>query len=175
MEIIEELNKKNKKELIDLIHTLIEDGSLDISCIENSITLSDYTPQEKIIVEKIQNKEEITNTELEYIKERLDKRKNAKVVSVLSGGKQFDCFLVNAKLEQYFELCWKIYPKKVGKTEGAKAFRKLMNEQKVGILQQYFEFILKRIGMYIEKCQENNTEEQFIMMFSTFCNSKRYL
>lgn len=174
--IIEELNKLTKTEIIDIIVDVLENEKVDKSVFEKRITAEDYTPEEQIIVDKLQKQQSITQDELNYIKERLEKRANTKIKTVLSsGGKKFDAFLVNVKLIQYFKACWHRYPRKVGKTESEKAFKKLVSEQKLGLLNQYCEFIIKRIDAYVEMCKENNTEEQYILHFSTFCNSKKYL
>ena len=90
-------------------------------------------------------------------------------------GKKFDTFIVNTKIQQYFDICWRLYPKKVGKLDGEKAFRKLIGKNKLGFLDQYCEFFLKRVNAYAEMCNENNTDPQYILHFSTFCNSKKYL
>lgn len=175
-DIIEKLNNMSKSEIIDIIVDVLENEKVDKSVFEKRITAEDYTPEEQIIVDKLQKQQSITQDELNYIKERLCKRANTRIRTVLSGnGKKFDAFLVNAKLNQYFNLCWSHYPRKVGKIESEKAFKKIVSEKKLGLLNQYCEFIVKRIDAYVEMCRENNTEEQYILHFSTFCNSKKYL
>lgn len=174
--IIEELNKMTKTEIIDIIADILDNEKIDKSMFEKRLTAEDYTPEEQLIVDKLQTQQCITQNELNYIKERLNKRANTKIKTILlSGGKKFDAFIVKAKLDQYFSICWSHYPRKIGKAEGEKAFNKLVSEQKLSLLSQYCEFVLKRIDKYVEYCQNNDTEEQFIMHFSTFCNSKRYL
>ena len=176
-ELIEKLEKKSKTEIISIIENFLMSGEVPTKMFEKYITAEDYTPQEQAIVDKLQEKKALTQSDLEYIKERLMKRANTKIKTILSGasGKKFDSFIVKAKIDTYFAISWQHYPRKVGKAEGEKAFTKLVSEQKLGLLNQYCEFIIKKIDKYMEQCQDNDTEEQFIMHFSTFCNSKRYL
>ena len=174
--IIEELNKLTKTEIIDIIVDVLENEKVDKSVFEKRITAEYYTPEEQIIVDKLQKQQSITQDELNYIKERLEKRANTRIRTILFGvGKKFDTFLVRIKLSQYFTAIWRIYPRKVGKAQAEKAFEKLVSEQKLGLLNQYCEYIMKKVGAYIEMCQDNNTEEQYILHFSTFCNSRKYL
>lgn len=176
MDIIEELNKKTKAEIIDILVDIMENEKIDKSVFEKRLTTDEYTPEEQTIIDKLNTHKAITQEELTYIKTRLEKRANTRIRTILSGvGKKFDTFLVRIKLSQYFTAIWRIYPRKVGKAQAEKAFEKLVSEQKLGLLNQYCEYIIKRVSAYIEMCQDNNTEEQYILHFATFCNSKKYL
>lgn len=175
-EIIEKLNKKTKSEIIDIVCDMIDAGEIYEDAIKNRITVIDYNPEEQVIIDKLVAKEALTADELEYTQHSLSYRGNAKIRSVLNGsGKRFDAFLVNAKIKQYFNAIWKIYPRKVGKEMGLKAFTKLVGEKKLSQLKEYCEYIAKRVTQYIDYCEQNNVEEQYILHFSTFCNSKKYL
>ena len=107
--------------------------------------------------------------------ERLTCKKNTKISSVLKGSNKFDYLLIKYKLEKYFEKIWKIYPRKVGKDLGKKSFIKLISQKKVSELDVSCKYFINKLNLYIQYCQDNNTEEQYILHLSTFCNSKKYL
>lgn len=176
---MEELNslleKKTKTELIDLICSFVSNGELSMQSLQDSVMENGLTEQEIEIINKVKRQETLTTTELEYINKRLDKRKHSKVNSLIKGSNKFDSFLVSTKLDGFFNLAWKKYPKKVGKELGKKSFVKLIADKRLEELTPYCSYVIKRIEKYTQYCIDHDTEEQYILHFSTFCNSKKYL
>lgn len=173
--IIEELSKKTKKEIIDILCALIDNAQLSEKALGNYLTARDYSSQEKTIIDKLENGKELTADEISYATLALQKQANIKIKTIITSKNKFDEYLVKKKIAQYFEMIWKQYPRKVGKVVGLNAFAKLLQEQKLSNLKAYCSYILQRVIIYAEYCQTNGIEEPYIMHFSTFCNSKKYL
>lgn len=174
--IEEELDKRTKKELIDIIYSIIEDYSLSEDILDNYITAKDLTSTESIIMDKIKNTKDIlTDEEKKYIKDLLSKKQNIKISSAIKNTNKFLAFLIETKINKYFDLCWKIYPRAVGKQLGKKSFYKLLEDRKVSQLDDVCKYIYNKVQIYQKMCKDNGTEEQYILHFSTFCNSKKYL
>lgn len=173
-EVITALNNKTKKDIIDLLKDMFENGSLDVTVFSNMLTFSDYTPQEQKIIDNFKNNK-LTQENVEFLNQRLQKRENTKIATIVSSGNKFDAFFVKAKIEYYFDYIWKLYPRHIGKDLAKKSFYNLIKIKKYKELREYAMFVAKRIEMYKRQIEEYNTEPQFIMHFSTFCNSKKYL
>jgi hypothetical protein len=169
------LNKMTKQELINLILEFCEDGKLNASMVEEYLSPKQITPDQRAVLLKLQNKEPLTDTDLSFVASSLQKKENTKIASILKGRDLFVEELVQYKINSFFNGIWKIYPRKVGKEMGLKAFTKLVSEYKYKDLKRYCEFVYNRVKRYIEHCEESGTEEQYILHFSTFCNSKKYL
>ena len=174
-EIISILDKKTKKELINLIIELIEEKKLDANCITERYTKCTMDEFELGIKDKVLRNIVLEDEEKKYITEHLQKRANVKVLSTLKCSNEFDAFLVDYKIFKHFNNVWKIYPKKVGKDLGKKAFYKLLQEKKLKEIDTLCKYITQKVMAYAEYCEDKGVEEQFIMHFSTFCNSKKYL
>ena len=173
-ELITELKNKTKDELADIITALIEQYNIDIESLKKYITANDLDPFEENIILKFKNKETLTEEEMHYVQDCVSKKSNIKIHSLLKGNK-FIAFLVEYKLKIYFNKTWQLYPRKVGKELGFKAYCKLLGEKKLKDLDSLANYITQRIIKYSQSCSDNNTEEQYILHFSTFCNSKKYL
>lgn len=74
------------------------------------------------------------------------------------------------KLEEEFELLWKIYPRKLGKK---KAFDSFKNARKLKKIP--YETIENGLYRYIEYLKTQGMEEQFIMHGSTWFNQNKWL
>lgn len=175
MNIVEELNKKSKIEIINLIEDMIENGDLQHSAVEKHLQTKELSTYEQEIVDRLISKQPLSEKDKEYISECLSKRQKTRVSTIFSGKNNFDAFIVEFKLKNYFEKAYSIYPRKVGKELGYKAFIKLLSNVKHCDLEKYIQYIISKIQWYSNQCIENETEEQFILHFSTFCNSKKYL
>lgn len=173
-EVITALNSKTKKDIIDLLKDMFETERLDITAFHGIITIDEYSPQEQQIIDNFKNNK-LTQEDLEFLNQRLKKRENTKIATIVSCGNKFDAFFVKAKIEYYFDYIWKLYPRHVGKDLAKKSFYNLIKIKKYKELREYAMFVAKRIEMYKRQIEEYNTEPQFIMHFSTFCNSKKYL
>lgn len=169
------LDKMTKQQIIDLVCELCECGKIESAIIERELTPKQITNEQKAILVKLRNKEQLTDTDLSFIADTLQKKENTKITSILKGKDLFAEELVQYKINSFFNSIWKIYPRKVGKEMGLKAFTKLVSEYKYKDLKKYCEFVFKKVTQYAEQCEENGTEEQYILHFSTFCNSKKYL
>ena len=127
------------------------------------------------ILDKLKNSISLNDTDQQYIKTTLEKRNNTKVNSLLHSKDKFVKALIEIKVQGYFTLSWKAYPKKVGKSVGYKAFVNLVKDFKLKDLDTNCKYILQKIHAYKQTCENEQKEEQYIMHFSTFCNSKKYL
>lgn len=175
-EIQDVLQTKTKKDLINIIMECIEcNKPLKEFLIDNYMSDVEMSGFEQTIIDKLTSSISLQKEETDFCLDRLRTRANVKIGSVLKGTKKFDSSLINYKLEKYFSAIWKVYPRKIGKDLGKKAFYKLISEKKVSQLDIACKFVMERIGKYIEYCEKNNTEEQYILHLSTFCNSKKYL
>lgn len=176
VEIQKMLQTKTKKELINIMVECMEcNKPLKEFLIDNYLEEKQMSGFEQTIVDKLTNSISLQKEETDYCLERLKARENVKVGSVLKSTKKFDSALVNYKLEKYFSMIWSIYPRRVGKDLGKKAFYKLISEKKLSQLDVACKFVIERVKEYIKYCENNNTEEQYILHLSTFCNSKKYL
>lgn len=164
-----------KQQIIDLVCELCECGKIESAIIERELTPKQITNEQKAILVKLRNKEQLTDTDLSFIADTLQKKENIKIASVLKSKDLFAEELVKYKINSLFSHIWKIYPRKVGKELGLKAFTKLVSEYKYKDLAKYCEFVYKRVVQYKQSCEDNGTEMQYILHFSTFCNSKKYL
>lgn len=175
-QILTALKNLTKTELIDIIDELLadEDFSFEGLC-KKLTTESKMSADEEVVKDKILNQQELTTTDNELIKETLEKIKNRKIGNIIKAKSSFDGFLVNRKLQYVFEKCWDIYPRKVGKQQGAKAFLKLFNDVKYANFKATAEYIVRKIIEYKNDCERENKESQYILHFATFCNSKKYL
>lgn len=169
------LNKLTKNELIDLINELITNNELTSDIIKNYLCIKDMSNEELNILEKIKNSISLNDIEKEYIQNVLDKRNNTKLNSLLHGKDKFIKAIIEIKIKNYFSICWENYPKKVGKLVGYKSFVKLVRDFKLKDLNSKCMYILQKIKQYKQNCENEQKEEQFIMHFTTFCNSKKYL
>ena len=172
-EIRELLLKKTKEELTDFILNLNQDGVLSVNYITDFVIRKDITGNEYELLQKIKTGQSITATEQEILSEVTNKK--IKVSSALTSTNTFMREIISFKIDYYFNECWKIYPKKVGKDISKKAFRKLVSDCKVNELNEYCKYVYKRISSYATYVKEKNTDSQYILHFSTFCNSKKYL
>lgn len=171
---ISELELKTKQELLELITELCNQNLEANAFIANYFAEKNYNDEELEIITKLNNKIELTQAELDYIMQRTSKRNNTSVKSLFNSKDKFIVFLVQHKIKLYFDFAWSHYPKKVGKQLSEKAFNKLLLNCKLRDLDETCKYIIKKIEEYAKKCITNNVEEQFIMHFSTFCNSKKY-
>lgn len=169
------LNKMTKQEIIDLVCNLCEDDKIDKSVIEFELHPKKITDEQLSILGKLDRKEQLVGTDLLLVTETLQQKQNVKVASLLKSSDAFIKELVNYKVNSLFSHIWKIYPRKVGKDLGLKAFTKLVGERKYKDLDAYCSYIGKRILQYKQNCEDCETEPQYILHFSTFCNSKKYL
>lgn len=169
------LNNLTKAQLIDFINELINNNDLSVDTVKNYLCSKDLTAQEIDILEKLKNFILLNEQDKQYIQSILDKRRNTKVNSLLHGQDKFIKSLVETKIQKFFSLSWNVYPKKVGKSVGYKAFVKLVKDFKLKDLDTNCLYIIKKIKQYKQICEEEQKEEQYIMHFSTFCNSKKYL
>lgn len=176
-EILEILEKYSKKDLLNLIEAMIDNQDLSFDGLLKYIDVPEnqMSDNEKIICNKIKLKEELTESESEYVNKVIYLANKRKIGNVLKNKNSFVSFVLLKKIEQIFDQAWLIYPRKVGKSEGAKAFIKLFNDVKVQDFLTTAKHIITKIKNYATNCADNGTEQQFIMHFSTFCNSKRYL
>lgn len=172
---IEELQKAldsmPKKDIIALILSLVEEKEIDIAVFNKLAGNRKMTEYEENLLKATT----YTRDDLCYIKDRIETVENRKVGLVLKGKDKFIAAIVEIKLDKHFEYCWEIYPRKVGKQLGKKAFVKLFDNVKVSEIDHWANYVLEKVQTYSEQCEENCTEEQYIMHFSTFCNSKKYL
>lgn len=169
------LNKLTKIELIDFINELISNNELTTETIKNYLCVKEMSSEEVEILDKLKNSISLNETEKQLIRVALDKRNNTKLNSILHGKDKFIKSLVEIKIQKYFSLCWENYPKKVGKSVGYKAFVKLVRDFKLKDFDSGCMYILQKIKSYKQTCENEQKEEQFIMHFATFCNSKKYL
>lgn len=72
-------------------------------------------------------------------------------------------------LENRFEIIWKLYPKKQGKDNSFKAYKKALKD---GVTDEQ---IIKGIEDYKKQIEIQRTETQFIKQGSTFFNQRCYL
>lgn len=169
------LDKMTKQEIIDFIVNLCEDGLMSANVIIQELRPKEITADQKQILQKIANKEQLSADNLSFIADTFKKKENTKVASLLKNKDLFIKELVSYKVKSCFEKIWAIYPRKVGKETGYKAFIKLVSEQKLHDLVNYCEYVAKKVVGYKNQCEEFGTETQYILHFSTFCNSKKYL
>jgi len=171
------LNTYTKKDLVGIFEELITSGELTCERLTLYITNNNnkMTESEKLLCDKLTAHEELTDTEKATINVTFETNKNKKVGSIMKAKGTFISFLVGKKLEYVFEQCWKMYPRKVGKQLGAKAFVKLFTDIKCEQLNTTAQYIISKVKAYADECEEEQKEAQFIMHFSTFCNSKKYL
>lgn len=80
------------------------------------------------------------------------------------------------EIDKYnFEQIWKVYPRKKGKASSYTSFLKFVNDGKKIDNVKYkldAEQIAKAVIKYAKECEENKTEERYIMHGSTFFNGK---
>lgn len=174
-DFVVELNKKSKNEIVDILLEMIENKDLQEEILGKYIKTEELSTYQQTIVDKLKNEIPLTEEEIIYTKNCLSKRNNAKINTILAGNKKFDAYLVDYKLQKYFENAWKIYPLKVGKELGKKAFYKLLGVEKYSELTNKGNYITQRIKAYNDYCDENDKDKQYILHFSTFCNTKKYL
>lgn len=174
-DVLTALNKKTKTQLVDLFEEMINGGDISLNNLLKYLEISGFTDEERVICEKLDNNFVLNAKEKSYISTCLDKRGKAKISTILEGNKKFDKFIVEYKLNRYFVIAWTHYPRRIGKDLGKKAFFKLLKDKRLRELDNYCKYIIQRIEKYKEYCEENETDEQFILHFSTFCNSKKYL
>lgn len=172
---INTLNKLSKNEIIDLLDELIASNRLTEQSITEHLIVKEMSNEENEIVNKLTHSCSLEENEKQYIKDTLDKKINVKIDSLLHSKDKFIKALAEFKAQHYFSLAWNIYPKKVGKQLGYKAFIKLIKDSKLKDLDHICAYILQKIKEYKQMCERENKEEQFIMHFATFCNSKKYL
>lgn len=107
-------------------------------------------------------KDETTKSELDiitYLKRLVNESKEQKTIK-------------NIDFMPYFEILWKMYPRKIGKQIAIKQYEKKirgLNEEEVkAISNQLYLKIKNRLTYW----KENNTEINFIPHFSTFINAE---
>lgn len=76
----------------------------------------------------------------------------------------------STELESEFELLWKKYPRKIGKTKALQSFIKARKTKKYT-----YEQIENGLNKYIEYLEMNGTDEQFIQHGSTWFNQENFL
>lgn len=174
-QIINTLNKLSKNEIIDLLDELIVNNKLTEQSITEHLVIKEMSNEESEIVNKLTHSCSLEENEKVYIKDVLEKKNNTKIDSLLHNKNKFIKALTEFKVQRFFTLAWENYPKKVGKQLGYKAFIKLIRDSKLKELDRICAYILQKIKEYKQMCERENKEEQFIMHFATFCNSKKYL
>lgn len=174
-QIINTLNKLSKNEIIDLLDELIVNNKLTEQSITEHLIIKEMSNEESEIVNKLTHSCSLEENEKVYIKDVLEKKNNTKIDSLLHNKNKFIKALTEFKVQRFFTLAWGNYPKKVGKQLGYKAFIKLIKDSKLKDLDHICAYILQKIKEYKQMCERENKEEQFIMHFATFCNSKKYL
>jgi len=173
-DIVEMLNKKSKTELLELIQELLINGDLFEENLLKCIMITEMTEYEVMIVDKLKSKLSLLVEEKEYIAQCLDKRTNTKTSTILFGNKKFDAFLVGYKLNKYFDMLWKNYPKRTAKETAKKAFNKFIKDFKYGVVDKIIIELDERIKKYAQQCEELGTDDKYILMFSTYLNQKRF-
>lgn len=171
----------NKQQIVDILKDLVNNHYI------TEDILSSYTETEKVddktknLIEKISNsksrnfEEDLTmeeNEEVKYIRQSMG---NIKISSALASKNKLKQAIIKRKIDDCFEITWAIYPRKIGKQIGKKAYIKLIQTKTVKELVPTCKYIVDRVRRYANYCYNNNTEEQYILHFSTFCNSKKYL
>lgn len=175
-QVLAKLKNLTKKELINIFEELLTQGTLSLDGLNSYFSNeSKMTQEEEIIYEKLLAQDSLTDEDRIFVKNALAKVENRKVGNLIKAKSSFVGFLINRNLQYVFEKCWKIYPRKVGKQQGAKAFVKLFSDIKYKDLTATAQYILTKITEYRNDCEKDNREEQYIMHFGTFCNSKKYL
>ena len=171
------LKSATKEKLIEVLEQAVEENLLSADYILSCFAGGKITDYELSILTKIENEKqgELTLEEKKYIIEKLKKISNRNIRLLLKSTKEFEKRVIKHKMQSYFKMCWNIYPRKVGKQLGYKAFENLLGEQKVCDLDKIAKYVITKIQKYVEYCIDNSTEEQYILHFSTFCNSKKYL
>lgn len=176
LEIEKQLNSKTKNELITLIMSMIEDELLSAENLLKYLIPKNLNEFEIHILEKLKiGKQSLTEAEIEFVQVCLAKKQNVKISSILSSTKKFEASVVKYKLNKCFNILWKLYPKKVGKSVGEKAFNKYISQFKYGMLNEVIKNLSYQVHKYAKWCEQNGTEYQFILMFSTYFNQKRFL
>ena len=69
-----------------------------------------------------------------------------------------------------FRSFWKVYPRKVGKFEAHKSFKRLVKKEGVG----FFERLLRLTVNFKRTCEHDRTDQQFIPHASTYLNNRRF-
>lgn len=170
------LKSAKKEELIEILDFAIAENKLTESWLFSNFVGKKITEQEQSILTKIEQEQSaLTIADKNFILTELEKVQNRSIKLLLQSRDSFIKRVIEHKIQSYFKIAWTEYPRKVGKQLGYKAFQKLLGEVKVKELEKYAKYIVLCIKKYAELCFMNNTEEQYIMHFSTFCNSKKYL
>lgn len=169
------LDRLSKSELMNLLDTLITNNSVLEQAIQENLVIKEMSNEEMQIIDKLNNSCSLNENEKAYIKDVLEKKNNTKIDSLLHNKNKFIKVLTEFKVQRFFTLAWENYPKKVGKQVGYKAFVKLVKDFKLKDLDNTCMYILQKIKQYKQTCENEQKEEQFIMHFATFCNSKKYL
>lgn len=172
--VIEKLENKTKNDLLDIVENFLECEILTEDDFD-FLFEDELSTEEKQIIQLLKDKQSLSIEQKEYVEECLNKKGNVKTKSILRSKNAFLSFLVQFKIDYYFDVAWKNYPKKVGKELGKKAFVKLVTECKEKELATNCKYVIERIQKYANYCEDNNTDQQYILQFSTFCNSKKYL
>lgn len=175
IEIENRLNAKTKNELVYLMVGLVENNLLLAEKLLKYLTPKSLNEFEIHILEKLKNSITLTQAEIEFVQNCLEKKQNVKISSILSNSRSFEASVVKYKLRKCFNLLWKLYPKKAGKSVGEKAFYKYISQFKYGVLNEVIKNLSYQMHKYAKKCEENGVEQQFILMFSTYFNQKRFL
>lgn len=173
--VLEELDKLTKTDLLDIIENFIESGILECEDFDFLIDNGELSTEQIEVIHKLKNKEILSDEDKQLINSAIEKKAKTKTKSLAKSKDKFLSFLAEFKIDYWFNIAWINYPKKVGKELGKKAFVKLVSDCKFGELDTNCRYVISRIKKYTEYCEDNGTEQQFILQFSTFCNSKKYL
>lgn len=169
------LNTKTKKELIDIILELVEQGYIESKMFNYYFNAEKLSEVENNIVTTVTAKLPLTQTEKDYINKTQIKMANRKIGNILKGGNEFEKFILERTLKTAYEEIYKKYPRKVDQSGGYKAFAKLLSDKKFKDCSECVNYVFKKVVDYAKNCDECGTEQRFILLPSTFFNSKKYL
>jgi hypothetical protein len=169
---VEILDKAERQQLIAFIEALVSDNIIEENDIQDFFNAKPLTENEKAIISKLKEKQELSLEEKKVISDAIGSKQNIKVKSLIKGKSAFIKFLVEWKLDTMFNVLWKSYPRKVGLQNGKKSFIKLFSEFKYKDIDIAFKQFKTRLKKYIYDCQ--GKDQQFILHFSTWINQKRW-
>ena len=174
-ELFIKLENYNKQKLLDILKDLLDKKLITKENLEIYVKNKNLSDEEQKIVDALNAETELNAKQKSMIHDLLESKKHIKISSALNSTNKFLQAVVDYKIKRYFEITWNVYPRKVGKQLGIKAYKNLLKDKTIEILDKCCQYILARVKYYQSYCTENNLDEQYILHFSTFCNSRKYL